>query len=420
MTTALPAMRAQFGSTEYFLVTMRAKDLADRLVIPKEMDEWEDMTIEERFQREVNYSRVKKHIAPYLANDPDRFLGAFVVDIFNPEEVEFEPIGEIVKKLPTLYQKAGDSFGYLYFQGNEVLIPLDGQHRLAAIRFAISGRDEKGKEIDGLDPNMDVANDLCTVILVKHDSQKARKIFNKINRYAKATTKAENLITSDDDIVAIITREEVADNIIGERLVNYQSNALSAKAKEFTTLSTIYDATTLVLTENFGKIETTVLPTQVNQNLYRSTSSQFWQTLCNELEIFKLALHEPSEDGDEKRREIRKDYTLGKPIVQLAVVDAAIRLSVEYEDGERLALKDVCGRLNELDWGVGNSLWQRVLMNGDRVVTGRQAAKFAGRFIAYLLGEPLETTEVDVLTAQYNGLFGEDEKPGKLPERLYG
>lgn len=175
MTTALAAMKGQFGSTEYYLVTMRAKELAERLVIPKEMDEWEDMSIEERFQREVDYQRVKKHIAPYLANDPDRFFGAFIVDIFNAEEVHFEPIEEIVKKMPTLYQHAGKTFGFLYLQGNEVLVPLDGQHRLAAIQFAISGRDEKGKAIDGMDGNMEVANDLCTVILIKHDPKKSQK-----------------------------------------------------------------------------------------------------------------------------------------------------------------------------------------------------------------------------------------------------
>lgn len=418
MTTALPAMRARFGSTEYFLVTMRAKDLADRLVIPKEMEEWDDMTIEERFQREVSYTRVRKHIAPYLAHDPDRFFGAFVVDIINADEVQFEPIGDIVKKLPTLYQKAGDSFGYLYLQGNEVLVPLDGQHRLAAIRFAISGRDERGKEIEGLSPNLDVANDLCTIILVKHEAQKARKIFNKINRYAKTTTKAENLITSDDDIVAIITREEIADKVIGERLVNYRSNSLSNSSPEFTTLSTIYDATALILGETFGKIETTVLPSKADQTLYRTEATEFWQALCNGIEVFKNALYEPSEAGDDKRREIRKDYTSAKPIVQLAIVDAAIRLRSEQLDGERLSLETVCERLNKLDWSVSNPLWQRVLMNGDRVVTGRQAAKFAGRFIAYLLGEPLEDTEIRVLEEQYNTLFGEGEKKETLPVRI--
>ena len=37
--------------------------------------------------------------------------------------------------------------GILTLSGEEILIPLDGQHRLAALRFAVTGRDEKQAEI---------------------------------------------------------------------------------------------------------------------------------------------------------------------------------------------------------------------------------------------------------------------------------
>ena len=35
------------------------------------MEGWEDQIVEERFQRDINYKRVKDHIAPYLVNDLD-------------------------------------------------------------------------------------------------------------------------------------------------------------------------------------------------------------------------------------------------------------------------------------------------------------------------------------------------------------
>ena len=416
MPTAIPAMKGKFGSTEYYLVTMRAKELADKLVIPKELDEWEDMTIEERFQREVNYKRVKKHIAPYLANDEDRFFGAFIVDIYNSEGVDFEPIDKVVSRLPALYQKAGSVFGFLYLQGDEVLVPLDGQHRLAAIRFAISGKDEKGKDIPGLSPNLNVASDLCTVILVKHDQKKARKIFNKVNRYAKATSKADNLITADDDIIAVITREEIADKIIHERLVNYESNTLSATAPYFTTLATLYEATALILEDWFGRIDRTKLPSLADQKLYREVASEHWSMLCEKIKLFESALHDPSETGDEKRREIRKDYVLGKPIIQLAVVDAVLRLREEHEDGTRMSWEKIAEILNRVDWRVDNPVWQGVFMSGNKVVTGKQAAKFAGRFLAYYLGQNISKKELEVLEEQYKGHPGNENK--KLPKPI--
>jgi DNA sulfur modification protein DndB len=420
MATALLAMKGQFGSTEFYLITMPAKELADRLVIPKEMPEWDDLTLEERFQRDVNYSRVKEHIAPYLAHDPDRFFGAFIVDIFNGEGVEFEPITSMAKGLPKLYEHAAKNLGFLHLQGNEVLVPLDGQHRLAAIKFAISGKDEKSKDIPGLTPNIDVANDSCTVILIKHDTKKARKIFNKVNRYAKATSKADNLITADDDIAAIIAREEIADKILNERMVNYESNTLSAKSCEFTTLSTVYEATLALLNEVFGKIVTTSLPSTADQKLHRSTASEFWGSIVQKITVFQQALQDPTESGDPKRCEIRKDYTLGKPIVQLALVNAILRLQApDLESGNRLAINTICDRINDLDWSVTNAMWQHVLMNGDKVVTGKQAMNFASRFIAYVLGDKLEKKEREVLENQYISQFPDDHKPKALPKPLF-
>lgn len=416
MPSALPAMRGKFGSTEYYLVTLPAKELSERLTIPKDMPGWDDLTVEEAFQREINYARVRDHVAPYLANDPDRFFGAFIVDIYNGDEVQFESIDNMVKGLPALYQHAAKQFGFLHFRGDEVLVPLDGQHRLAAIKFAITGRDQTGKAISGMEQNLEVASDICTVILVKHDRVKARKIFNKVNRYAKPTSKANNLITADDDIVAVITRD-IADSLLAQRIVNHSSNTLSLKSPEFTTLSVLYDATMDLLSELHGKIDTTVLPSAANQKLYAKNAREFWEKLVQRVDLFELAVRDPSESGDAKRVEIRKDHVLGKPIIQHALVGAILRLQLPGEGGERLSDDDLFQRINSVDWSVTAAMWQGVLMNGDRVVTGKQARAFATRFIAYLLGEKLTTKELTVLGEQYANGPGAAGK--KLPKPLF-
>lgn len=420
MATTIPAVKAKFGSTEYFLTTMKAEELVQKLKIPKELTDWEDMTIEERFQREINYTRVKKHMAPYLVNDDDRFFGALIVDIYNSDGVEFEPLDEVLTKLPKIYKQAATGFGFLHLTGGEVLVPLDGQHRLAAFRFAISGKDEKGKDIEEIIPNIDIANDDVTVILVKHDERKARKIFNKVNRYAKSTSKADNLITADDDIIAVITRE-IANQLISERLVNFQSNTLNKRSHQFTTLSTLYDINQKILENRFGKIDITKLPDKAKQLLFRKEIETVWDLLLNEVEIFKLCLSDQSESGDEKRREIREDFLLGKPIAQLSFVSAFLRMrEAEKSDGSKFSNKDIVERLNSIDWKIANPVWQRVLMNGERIVAGRQAAMFASRFIAYLAGEPLQEIEKNALEENYRNLFSSDEKDKiKLPPAVF-
>ena len=421
MASVHPAMRGQFGSTEYFMVTMKAGDVANQLVIPKEMPDWGELELEERFQREINYNRVRKQIAPYLANDPDRFFGALIVAVINPESMEFEAMDNISGKIPKLYQTASKSFGFLTLSGGEMLVPLDGQHRLAAIKFALSGKDEKQKAIQEINPNTELANDDVMLIMVKHDPEKDRRIFNKVNRYAKATTKAENLITSDDDIIAIISREIVANELIGSRLVNYRSNTLPDSVHYFTTLSTIYDATKHVLEEHFGKIDDKVLPDNANKKLYENTAREYWDHLLKGVIIYQAALSDNTEGGDEKRIEIRGSLLLGKPISQLSLMLAVIRLkNAEQPDGSRLSWESILERINQVNWEIDNPMWQRILMNGARIVSGKQAAAFASRFIAYYIGESLEETELNNLKDVFASYFPEAERMNtSLPDRLF-
>ena len=174
-----------------------------------------------------------------------------------------------------------------------MLVPLDGQHRLAALMFAISGKDERQQPIRGLDAKTDVANDDCTVILIKHDEKKSRKIFNKVNRYAKKTTKAEDLITADDDVIAVIVRESVVgnNNIIPDRLVNIKSNTLTPKSIEFTTLATLYEGTKDFLEDLEGRrIATQSLPDKATQKTLQSEAVEFWTTVCGKVNLFSAAL----------------------------------------------------------------------------------------------------------------------------------
>lgn len=184
MASVHPAMKGKFGSTEYFMSTMKARDVAKQLVILKEMPGWEDLGVEERFHMEIDYKRVKKQIAPYLSNDPDRFFGALIVSVFNDEEMGFEPASNMLRGVPKLYQIAAESCGFLTLSGGEMLVPLDGQHRLVALQAALSDNDEKQNEMLEVAPNPELANDDVVLIMIRHDAQKSRRIFNKVKKRA--------------------------------------------------------------------------------------------------------------------------------------------------------------------------------------------------------------------------------------------
>ena len=138
----------------------------------------------------------------------------------------------------------------------------------------------------------------------------------------------------------------------------------------------------------------------------------------DKLTIINSPLQDPSDSGDEKRIKFRQDYVLGKPIVQLAVVEAIVRLAEPDPDDNyaRLSMDEIYRRLNKGDWGVDNNIWQRILLNGDRVITGNQARKFAARFLSYYFGGKLDEVETNQLSEQYSGLF--DESGKSLPKSI--
>ena len=409
----IPAIRGQLGSTEYWIATMKASEVVNSLQIPKEMPDWDNESIEERYQREINYKRVREQIAPYLAQDPDRFFSALIVDIINGDGVSFDPLKELTK-LPALFESLGSSFGVLKFTGDEILVPLDGQHRLCALKFALLGRDQEGKAIETFTHNPLIASDDITLILVRHDRRKARKIFNKVNRYAKAVSKADNLIISEDDYIAILTRNLANNLFFG--LVNTTSNTISEKSNDVTTLSALYEATLEYLSESVifpRKIATEILPSAEDQTLLKVEAEKFWVHILREVDVFKEALDDRTEEGKAKRIELRATFILMKPIVQHALVGA---IKLLMNDG--MSLDEAINRANRLDWRFDCEDWERIaVLPGGRIIAGAQPRRLLSRVIAYRLGINFDSSELRILESQYRNLFDTDDRP--LPPKLH-
>ena len=268
------------------------------------MPGWKDTGIEERYQREINFTRIRKDIAPYFAQDEDRFSGAIVLAAMNDEEMDFEPLQDFLEgKSPfrRTYQAAARGLGFLVLSGREILVPLDGQHRLMAFRFAIDGVDQNNRPIENIESNTELAKDSIAVILVRFTGEGSRRIFNKINRYAKPTTKGDKLITDDDDAMAVITRELLREDegVLDSGLVRIGSNTLNKSAREFTTLATFYDANIAILRGlrivGTGKPEN--MPKD-QQALAKEQIKKVWERLLTHIGFWAKSVSDPSPAGD--------------------------------------------------------------------------------------------------------------------------
>ena len=67
------------------------------------------------------------------------------MEIRNVVEMEFKSLLDAGIKFPKGFGNATNPFGVPYLSGPEIMVPLDGQHRLAALDFAMSGKNKKNR-----------------------------------------------------------------------------------------------------------------------------------------------------------------------------------------------------------------------------------------------------------------------------------
>lgn len=413
MPTTIPAMRGQFGTTEYFLTTMYIGELIQKVQFASELDGWEELNVEDKYQREISLKRVRDSIAPYFAKDEDRFSGSLVLAVRNNEDMVFEDLDGMIGKasaIPQLYRSSTRDIGFLTLQGTEVLIPLDGQHRAKAFKYAINGMDDNNRPIPNMRANHDLARDQVSVVLIRWDGKKARYIFNKINRNAKRTSASDNLITDDDDAMAVMARELISGGgVIPASLVNINSNTLNSAAREFTTLATFYDATCAIFIglgiAGAGKAQEM---TAEQREAATPDVRAIWEAILRGIDLFREALEDIHEGGDATRKRIREETLLGKPIGQLSLVRAFMFMR---ERCIGVSDEELYRRLNRIDWSASNEMWHGVLMNPNgRVMAGKGTINRAHEFIGHLGGAELTTEETERLLEHIYGDGWDDQK----------
>lgn len=415
------AQKARMGSTEYFIAKMPLEELVDSVGLAIELPEWEDMTPDEKIQREPDINRIVNEICPYFTEDEDRFFNGIVVDIHSGyDEIKFDPISKYVKEDMTLtYEVSMQDAGFLSLPGKERLIALDGQHRLLTMKLCLKGNSaisavmlgnrKMTSQMLALQPHPELADEEISVIFVKGDDiLKIRKIFNKINKYARQTGRGQNIITADDDVFAVIARRLFSEGQIlykiGENeLVNWKSNTLSQRSKQLTTVSALYtiaetlskdrDWTAKIMPKNDKEIDDAF-----QENV------EFWSALLEGMDTYKEYL-----DLTRKDRPIsllRDENLLMKPVTHMALAHVAY-----FAKQNGFKWTNVVTKLNQVDWSMDNPIWFNILVipaKKKKVITGKESIRAAGMVISYMvMGKAMSSTEVaevrEIISNSTNG-----------------
>lgn len=398
----LGCIRAKMGKTTYYISKISAGELIDKVGIAKELPEWPDMTAEEKMQRECDIRRIVDEIVPYVIEDPDRFFSSLIVDIYSGfDAIRFEPLSKVVKDIPDAYAIPMEDMGFITLPGKERLIALDGQHRLLSLKIAIRGLmgvpagTKSFPSMNSLQPHPELANEELSIILVEHtDTAKIRKIFNKINKYAKQTSRSDNIITSDDDTFAVIARRLIREGgplaPIGKiDLVNWKSNTLSQRSKNLTTLSALYTiAETMLKDENFSS---KLLPEDERLEEAYQRVADFWSVSLSHINAFRQYLDLTEQDLPVSK--LREENLLLKPVTQMALAHVAL-----MAQRKGISWVSIVDKLNMIDWSFDNDMWFNILVIGSankKMITGKDSIRSAGAVISYMLmGDRMTQAEI--------------------------
>lgn len=401
----IPAIRGVMGSTMFYQAVMRADELAATVRPAMDFEEFKDVLVSEKMQRDLSEQRVEAQIVPYLVNSKDRFFGSIIVLAYKPEVFKFESLKEISSgKLDPAYRAIEENTGALTISGGS-LFALDGQHRLHALRTVINYdvTPHLGLKIVGPYKSA-IKSDMLSVIFLEFETvQKARRIFNKVNRYAKPTSKAVNILTSEDDGLAIVARtlagldepEDFGSEIeppIQHKLsedvftVCLDKTSLSTNDPQLMTIELLHKSVAIINAAT-GKLKLDEKTTFVrpDDNVLRAAyeaCSTWWFTLMNQFEPFMLARERPG-DIPSFRQHTHELSVAFRPVGQ----EVIIRGLMEAHRLSKASPSQLVERLNDIPMSLVDNLWAGILLGGGehrhKVIMSK--VEIAGSLLAYLL-----------------------------------
>ena len=414
------AIKAKFGSTNYYVTSMSAQEVSGIIRAANETDVWSNDGIDERLQREPNWNRIQKQIVPYLVNNENRFFGS-IIALAHDSKIEFESISYLAKDLAHNYKYEAEKIGFLTIAGGNIIC-LDGQHRLLAIQSAMH-TSTKDLKISGKYLN-EIPNDEISVIFVEHkDNEKTRGIFNTINRYAKPTSRGDNIITSEDDGYAILARQLLSkEGPFDINSVNWKSNTLTDRMTKFSTISVLHASYKIILVSLGISFSNQERPSDEILEESKTHIFAFWKKVLKGIDAYDLALKKPAEIPNMRKE--GKFSLLFKPAAQLSLVAALVRATSDKKLIAKLSLNDAIERANQLNWNMGDPLWKGVIIKESGAIdAGPEGRKRAASLIFHMIaGEYFDKDLVREAEMKYNEGFGVDidkdpkSKHKSLPE----
>lgn len=355
MKVSFPAMRGQMGRRTYYSCMMQLS------VIPKMFTfrDWAEFRPEDREQRILNEKRVPQ-IAKYITENEDGYLFASITASYKCE-AKFSP------------KSGADELGILEMEFDQANFVInDGQHRCAAIAYAL-------KE------NPSLGDETISVLLFPYESrERVQQMFSDLNRFTAKTSKSLDILFDKRDPISQVTMRIAEIVPVFQGMIDKDAMSIPTRSTKLFTLSALYDANS----EFFRARTEEEDETSINEMV--ATGTDFWDAVAAAMPDWRRVKAEHARAMD-----LRQESICSHTVVLRAIGAAGAELLKASPDP--VEWKARLQALKDVNWSKQNREWEGICMVANSVVSNRQARSATKGYIKNKLGLSLTDSEARAL-----------------------
>jgi DNA sulfur modification protein DndB len=350
MKVSFPAMRGQMGQRTYYSCMMSLS------VIPKMFTfrDWAEFRPEDREQRVLIEKRVPE-IGRYVLENEEGWLFASITASYKCD-VKFLSLSD------------NTNIGELEMEFDQANFVInDGQHRCAAIAYALKQNPSLGEET-------------ISVLLFPYESRdRVQQMFSDLNRFVVKTSKSLDILYDKRDPLSQATLKMAEIVPIFQGLVEKDAVSMPSKSSKLFTLAALYDANDELFRSGANAKDEDL---SVNEIVSRGT--EFWDAVSTAMPEWQKVKSEYM-----RAMELRQESICSHTVVLRAIGAVGSELMKHYPNDWRERLQG----LSNIDWRKQNSDWEGICMVANSVVSNRQARSATKAYIKNKIGAELTESE---------------------------
>lgn len=340
---SFPAVRGKQAKTEYYIAMVPCGLLSKLFDIDNN-----NISIEERAQRKLNYSRIPDIKDYILENRKTYIFSALTASI----DGDFE------------FKEVGNSLGFLNISMNARFLINDGQHRNAALQEAI-------------EEDSSLADETISIVFYKDEGLKrSQQMFTDLNKYAIKPSKSQSTYYDSKDKVSILCKEIINDNDFLRDYVDLENDSLGKYSAKLFTLSSFYQTMKYMLLNETIDYDVT------------NFCKEYWNLLTNNIYEWQLLVNK-----EITKMSLREEYIITQNIVLYALG----KLGNFFLQNSCYEISEYLPKIKKINWLRTNKNWHGIAIINGKISTKSNNTTLTYIKIKELVSLPLTKQEKDLL-----------------------